>query len=165
MPKEEIIKGLKEYSKELFFKMGNKMAPMVFFIKDDKAEEMGVVDFKDDIERIAVFEKIGRISKQKGYNIIVIASEMMLKTVKGINIKDAIDNFDTERPSTYPKNMRRDGLMLSYIDFSGEIVEMHFMEYEDDTKKAFKKSEEIGANQITINSIAGIVLNGYKDEF
>ena len=109
--KEMVLINLKNVVEE-----GDTFMP-VAFVKDEK-DHLSVIGcpFKDDESKIEVMRAVGfTAAKMKSKEFFVVIDSYIRKVGKNEDPKWVTDNWDVEKPSSYPEQMRHDCLIISHL--------------------------------------------------
>lgn len=133
----EILKNAKQGVRE----NEGKLPPIVFMIINNEMVDPFPLWFRSDDEKMKTFFAVGAYCREREATAAVLGLDGCSREVTKDNIKYFLENLNTERPSTYPKNLRNNYIILQYIDFLNdeENVTLFCKYKETDGKLRFGK--------------------------
>lgn len=103
--------------------------------------------FQNDEEKIKMLSEVGSFAyEKKAHQIIFVSDSFMKHYDNEKDVKTAMDNWDTERPSLYPADRRQEVLLIFAMDFKNSKKEKFIMiPYKTENKRirALEESKEL----------------------
>jgi hypothetical protein len=101
---------------------GIAFQPVAILIKDNCLAPITTpiiaLSWTDDEQKLKVFAKVGKIMAENDCHEVIIIIDALMRMIKSPEEAQYImANWDTERPSTYPKSAQQDTLNIHYINF------------------------------------------------
>lgn len=88
------------------------------------------LQFTDDREKAEAYIKTGVLTYLHKSEMLVLVNECAARTYDSeAEAKQAIQNYETERPTLYPESMRKELLMVVVLDFRFNTIFMQSQEY------------------------------------
>lgn len=106
------IRDMTLHNLRIVVSQGDTFMP-VAFLNGEKEAVVGC-PFSDDT-KILVLQQVGAMAHKLHSTEIFVVTDAYMRTIDPKDIQRVQDNWDTERPSTYPSSMRVDCLVISKI--------------------------------------------------
>lgn len=120
----------------------NPFAPAAFVLGDNEIKEIIVFELKDDEAKEKVFTEIGKHLSEAGCHEVILVLDSWVRILDDPDEGEYVSkNWDTERPSTYPEDMRKNSLNLFHVNFTGTDL-MKIVLYEKVSEGGVKIIEE-----------------------
>ena len=141
---------------------GDKFIPK-FHILGEGQDYVIFAPFKNEEEKIQMLSEVGAFAFEKKSHQIVFICDSYLKTYD--NKKDidyAVENWDTERPSLYPEDKRKEALIIYALDFKDASKEsMITLLYKVVDKQLILED----TNTTPLHSFSGLIKNTLATSF
>lgn len=95
----------------------NKFGPTAYIIDNDKIDKVLYFDLPDDETKWPTFQGIGQVCSESNCHEVVIVLDCCMRKVNPEESDYINENWETERPTTYPESMRKDMIMVNTINF------------------------------------------------
>lgn len=114
-----IYETIENDAKNILLDTVNKsFEPKAFIIKDGNVDTSVSLNFSNDESKENSFQEVGELCSDRNCHEIVIVVDTWIREVKSKEESNYIgENWDTEKPSTYPDSMRENLLLIYRIDF------------------------------------------------
>jgi hypothetical protein len=158
----EELKALALDSLENSIKDNSGFIPRIHII-GKKEEKIVFLPFKDEEEKREMFLTMGAMAfEENSHQMIFICDTYIRKMSSAQEAKEVGENWDTERPSTYPEHLRSEALVLHSIDFkNSENDKLLLITY----KKKDQKITDINEEPMPFNSIEGSIKDYLSEGF
>lgn len=113
-----------------------------------------VVSWKDDQTKVDAYNQVGQQAKSLSASGVILINDVASRRVMSEDMKHFRQNFDTERPTTYPESLRQDMISVGYLDFQVDKIIIYYQEYK-------KEGESIVWGELRTN--IDIVESGFKN--
>ena len=123
------VDWIKKAAKQNLMNDGHILA--LVFIETAKGILVYPTPFADDEEKVKMLSAAAYIAKQENATNIVFISEVSCRTVVGKEAADFVrENYDTERPSAYPKSMRTEAIFIGHTDCVNNTCDVCLIPYD-----------------------------------
>lgn len=109
-------------------KAGEDFMPMAFIIKDDEIVEAIGLTFSDDEEKVQAYQEAGHRCSLKDAHEVVLVVDSLYREMNEDESDYISDNWETERPSTYPASHQQHCLIFNRVNFC-EGVSIRLLKY------------------------------------
>mgnify|MGYP006291862281 CR=1 FL=1 len=117
--------------------------PVGLIIKDENITSVCSMLFRSTEEKIEAYKKLGYHCAEEGSYQIGFAVDCKYRPIRKEDADYTRDNWDTEKPSTYPLSMQKHAVLLKIINFK-DSDEVYWMPYSIDSgKPVFDETEKI----------------------
>ena len=151
------VEKIKEMAKGVLKRDGYHVPMASITLKDGKTM-LCTLTWDDDEEKHFVFNELSAVIKAKAESYVFIMDGAMRK----IDFKDGDfveENYDTERPLTYPESMRTEVLIIHDVNRHGKC-DIHMIEYKYNDKRKLIIGKEI---KLTAkDDMEGLMVNFFK---
>lgn len=138
--------------------------PFSYFNEDEEKEfEPMPFLFDDDFDKVQLSFATGVRCRFKGAPALILVNQGFGKTWKTEEERKYIEeNWNTERPTTYPKSMRINYLLINFVDFLDpkDSVTLVSQYYEKENGEIFFDTPKIETE--VISAITGSMMNGWN---
>jgi len=161
----EIMEGYVEVGKILELAEQNVrhdgfLVPVAFGFSAEQTYVFQIV-FKNDEEKFQQYFALGTCLKKAGCFRFVLLNDVAMRQVEKEKFKEVVENYVTERPTTYPESMRQEAIILQDYD----LVKKTFVMYCKRYKKVGKdfKFEEIERFEEIVSEMVRVVIEGFEN--
>ena len=105
------------------------LLPVAFIITDSGIKVIAT-PFKDDNEKISMYTELGYLCAEFQATEIYTIADIAMKEYDKEHFKMALTD-PLERPTLYPKSMRTDGILISYIDLATLDHTLNLQKYKE----------------------------------
>lgn len=157
-----LLLHLFDQAKEIIRTEG-QLIPLAFPLTIDKILEPILITFKDDHEKLQTFFSLGTYCRENDVLAIILGLDTCNRTIPKNEKSSKIffENLDTERFSLYPKNWRKNFVLLQYINFIDSKHNLTLLARYKQENKNLKFFEPFITNRMK-SSIVDITISGWK---
>lgn len=129
--KLSMMRGIIKLVKEAMEKT-KQCPPTAFCFKGDKFFNVGG-KFDNDDEKYGFYRMIGAACRKEKCDFVMLINDAAMRSFeKHEDYKDAIDNYDTEAPLSYPKSMRTECIILVAYEFATDESKVIVQPYKEE---------------------------------
>lgn len=162
MDVEETIKAMAGLARKNLEKDGN-LAPVALLFQGGHIVMPILVTWDNDESKHNAYGMVGKMAKDKSADSVILINDVAMRPVKSIeDFKYMEKNYETERPTAYPESLRKEMIVIGYIDFNTFKYSAWMQEYKKEGKK--RVYGELSREDNLIGAMPELVIAGFKEE-
>jgi len=114
-----------------------------------------LLSWENDNSKVDAYNMVGQKAKEIRAVGVVLINDVASRKVMPEDMAHFRQNFDTERPTTYPEGLRQEMIAVAYLDFQADKIIPYYQEYK-------KKGDSIEWGDLRTDSDIVIIESGFK---
>jgi hypothetical protein len=118
MDVEKIIEEIAGLARKNLDKDGY-LTPIALLFNDGQFVMPIAITWDDDESKRNAYGMVGEEARKRSADSVILINDVAMRPVKSVeDFKYMEKNYETERPTAYPESLRKEMIVIGYIDFN-----------------------------------------------